>query len=169
LEGKYLTQFEELLAEEEDTQHGRFLTFTVGSEIFGLEIKYVTEIVGMQPITPLPEAPEYMKGIINLRGKIIPVIDIRLKFKKELREYTDRTCIIVIEIGDSTTGLIVDNVSEVQAINDDAIAPPPDRRAGLQNKYIAGIGKVENDVILLLSCEKLFAEDEIHQLTEDVL
>lgn len=160
-----MTEIEERMAEE-DTQQGRFLTFAVGSEIFGLEIKYVTEIVGMQPITPLPETPEYTKGIINLRGKIIPVIDIRLKFKKESKEYTDRTCIIVIEFGDITAGLIVDNVSEVMAIPDDAVAPPPDQRTGVQNKYIAGIGKVNDEVKLLLSCEKLFEDVDIPPVAE---
>ncbi len=162
-----MTELDERVAEEEDTQQGRFLTFAIGQEIFGLEIKYVTEIVGMQPITPLPETPEYVKGIINLRGKIIPVIDVRLKFKKESKEYTDRTCIIVIEIGDTTVGLIVDAVSEVLAINGEAIAPPPDQKTGVQNRYIAGIGKVENEVKLLLSCEKLFKDDEMQIIKEN--
>lgn len=163
-----MTELEERLMEEEDTQHGRYLTFALSAEVFGLEIKYVTEIVGMQTITPLPETPEYVKGIINLRGKIIPVIDVRLKFKKEPIDYNDRTCIIVIEIADTTVGLIVDNVAEVLAINDEAIAPPPDHRTGAQNRYIAGIGKVSNLVVLLISCEKLFEEDEIHILKENI-
>ena len=156
-----MNNLDELLVETEDTQHGRYLTFAVGTEIFGIEIRFVTEIVGMQSITSLPEAPDYMKGIINLRGKIIPVIDIRLKFKKEPKEYDDRTCIIVIEIQDVTVGLIVDHVAEVLMIGDGNIAPPPDQRAGLQNRYLAGIGKVGNDVKLLLSCEKLFLDDEL--------
>jgi purine-binding chemotaxis protein CheW len=156
------------MEENEDTQHGRFLTFALGAEIFGIEIRFVTEIVGMQPITPLPEAPSYMKGIINLRGKIIPVIDIRLKFKKEPKEYDDRTCIIVIDLDEVTVGLIVDNVSEVLMIEDENISSPPDQRAGLQNKYLAGIGKVGNDVKLLLSCERLFKEEEIDFIRENV-
>lgn len=156
------------MEENEDTQHGRFLTFAVGTEIFGIEIRFVTEIVGMQPITPLPEAPGYMKGIINLRGKIIPVIDIRLKFKKEPKEYDDRTCIIVIELTEVTVGLIVDHVAEVLMIEDENIAPPPDQRAGLQNRYLAGIGKVGSDVKLLLSCERLFKDDEIEFIRENV-
>lgn len=156
------------MEENEDTQHGRFLTFALGTEIFGIEIRFVTEIVGMQPITSLPEAPAYMKGIINLRGKIIPVIDIRLKFKKEPKEYDDRTCIIVIDLSDVTVGLIVDHVAEVLMIEDGNIAPPPDQKAGLQNRYLAGIGKVGNDVKLLLSCERLFKDDEIELIRENV-
>ena len=152
---------QEELEEVEDTQHGRFLTFAVGRETFGIEISYVVEIIGMQPITPLPEAPVYMKGIINLRGKIIPVIDIRLRFKKEPMEYGDRTCIIVIDIQDNLVGLIVDQVAEVLKIEDEDISAPPDYRAGLQNRYLSGIGKVGSDVKLLLSCEKLFREEEL--------
>jgi purine-binding chemotaxis protein CheW len=145
---------------EEDTQHGRYLTFSLGEDVFGIDIKYVTEIIGMQPITPIPEAPDYIRGIVNLRGKIIPVMDMRLKFGKEQIAYNDRTCIIVIETADITTGLIVDSVAEVLMIGDADIAPPPDTRTGIQNRYISGIGKSGNDVNLLLSCEKLFAEEE---------
>jgi len=81
---------------EEDTQQGKFLIFSLGNEFYGIEIKYVNEIVGMQPITEIPEHPDYIKGIINLRGKIIPVMDVRIKFKKPFVEYSDRTCIIVV-------------------------------------------------------------------------
>jgi purine-binding chemotaxis protein CheW len=158
---------EEILEEQEDTQHGRFLTFALGEEVFGIEIRYVKEIIGMQPITRLPEVPDYIKGIINLRGKIIPVIDVRLKFKKEAVEYNDRTCIIVIETSDMSVGLIVDNVAEVIAIDDENIVPPPDARAGIQNRYINGIGKVGSEVKLLLDCERLFHEEEM-QIIQDI-
>jgi len=157
---------EEILEEQEDTQHGRFLTFALGDEVFGIEIRYVTEIIGMQPVTKLPEVPDFIKGIINLRGKIIPVIDVRLKFKKNAVEYNDRTCIIVIETSDLCVGLIVDNVAEVIAIEDENIVPPPDSRSGVQNRYISGIGKVGNEVKLLLDCEMLFKEEEAKILTD---
>lgn len=152
--------------EEEDTQKGKFLTFSLGSQVFGFEIKYVTEIIGIQPITPVPEVPVYVKGIINLRGKIIPVIDVRLKFKKKPVEYNDRTCIIVIEIQNVSVGLIVDNVAEVMTIADENIVPPPDYKTGFQNRYIKGIGKSGSDVKLLLDCDKLLTEDEVENLTE---
>jgi purine-binding chemotaxis protein CheW len=152
---------------EEDTQHGRYLTFALGHESFGLEISYVKEIVGMQPITELPEVPAYVKGIINLRGKIIPVIDMRLKFGKELNDYTDRTCIIVVDIQDISVGLIVDNVTEVLAIDDSNIVPPPSAKTGAYNETIKAIGKVGNDVKLLLNCDKLFDTDD-HNILENL-
>lgn len=151
---------------EEDTQKGRFLTFSLGKESYGIEIKYVTEIIGIQPITKIPELPEYIKGIINLRGKIIPVMDVRLRFKKEPKEYNDRTCVIVIDIKDISIGLIVDSVSEVLTIPEQDIVEPPQMNKGFNNRYIKRIGKVENDVKLLLDCEKLLTEDELENLSE---
>ena len=146
---------------EEDTQHGRFLTFTFEEEVYGIEIKYVTEIIGIQSITKVPEVPEYVKGIINLRGKIIPVIDVRIKFGKEAMEYNDRTCIVVIDIIEVSVGLIVDNVDEVLTIDDQEIAAPPANKTGFENRYIKGIGKSGGKVQLLLDCEKLLKNEEI--------
>lgn len=149
--------------EEEDTQKGKYLTFELGNESYGVEIEYVTEIIGIQPITVVPELPEYIKGIINLRGKIIPVMDIRLRFKKEYREYDDRTCIIVIDIREVSIGLIVDSVAEVMSIPDSEIVAPPEvKKDG--NKYIKAIGKVNNEVKLLLNCDRLLNEEETEDL-----
>lgn len=153
-----------LFEDEEDTQKGKYLTFSLGSETYGIEIKHVTEIIGIQPVTEVPELPEYIGGIINLRGKIIPVMDVRLRFKKAFREYNDRTCIIVIDIGDISIGLIVDSVSEVLAIPEEDIVPPPEINKGLGNRYIKAIGKVGNDVKLLLNCDKLLEENEIAEI-----
>jgi purine-binding chemotaxis protein CheW len=152
---------QQLMVQEEDTQRGKFLTLPLGNEVFGIEIKFVTEIIGIQSITYVPEVPVYVKGIINLRGKIIPVIDVRLKFKKPTVEYDDRTCIIVIDIKDISIGLIVDCVSEVIDIGDDNIVPPPSYKMGFQNKYIKGIGKVGENIKLLLDCEKIISDDEV--------
>ncbi len=146
--------------ESEDTQHGRFLTFSLGEEVFGIEIRHVTEIVGMQPITVLPEVPAYIRGIINLRGRIISVIDVRVRFGMKEAAYTDRTCIIVVDIGDVAAGLIVDNVAEVISIEDGNIVPPVES-GGIHNAYLMGIGKVGDEVKLLLNCEKLFLENEL--------
>lgn len=157
---------EKLEIHEEDTQKGRFLTFKLGEEVFGLEIKCVTEIVGIQPITVIPEVPEYVKGIINLRGKIIPVIDVRIKFKKEPVEYDERTCIIVIDIDDMSVGLIVDNVSEVVTIKDEDIVPPPSYKTGFQNRYIKGVGKSKDGVKLLLDSNKLLTYEEKQDISE---
>ncbi len=145
----------------EDTQKGKFLTFSIGKEAYGFEIKHVTEIIGIQEITEVPELPIYVKGIINLRGKIIPVMDVRLRFKKEPREYNDRTCIIVIDIRDISIGLIVDHVAEVVVIDPENIVPPPTIKTGFHNRYIKGIGKVGSEVKLLLDCDKLLNDEEI--------
>ncbi|SPF34366.1 Chemotaxis signal transduction protein [Candidatus Desulfosporosinus infrequens] len=151
--------------QDEDTQKGKFLTFCMGNDFYGIEIKYVTEIVGLQPITEIPEMPEYIKGIINLRGKIIPVMDVRLRFRKPFREYNDRTCIVVIEINEVSVGLIVDSVSEVIAIPDEEIVVPPSM-AKEGNKYIKGIGKVGTDVKLLLDSDKVLNDTELEGLSE---
>ena len=148
----------------EDTQKSKFLTFSIGKEAYGFEIKYVTEIIGIQEITEVPELPIYVKGIINLRGKIIPVMDVRLRFKKEFREYNDRTCIVVIDIHDISIGLIVDHVAEVLVIPPENIVPPPAVKTGFHNRYIKGIGKVGNEVKLLLDCDKLLNDDEMDAL-----
>ncbi|MDF2605963.1 MAG: chemotaxis signal transduction protein [Bacillales bacterium] len=152
-----------LVEQEEDTQKGKFLTFVLGNESYGLEIKYVTEIIGIQAITVVPELPDYIKGIINLRGKIIPVMDVRLRFKKPEIEYNDRTCVIVIEIRGVSIGMIVDSVSEVLVIPDSEIVQPPEMGKG-SNKYIKGIGKVGNEVKLLLDCPKLLNDEETENL-----
>lgn len=151
---------------EEDSQYGKYLTFTLDEENYGIEIKNVTEIIGIQKITRVPELPAYMKGIINLRGKIIPVIEVRLKFKKESVEYDDRTCIIVVNIKELPVGLVVDNVDEVLSIADEDIAPPPDNRTGFDNRYINGIGKSGNKVHILLDCNKLLEGDDLSQMTK---
>jgi len=156
---------DEVVETSEDTQKGKFLTFSVGREAYGIEIKFVTEIIGIQDITEVPELPSYVKGIINLRGKIIPVIDVRLRFKKEPKEYNDRTCIVVIDIKEVSVGLIVDNVAEVINIDDSNIVPPPDIKTGFHNRYVRGIGKVGNQVKLLLDCDKLLNEEEFENLT----
>lgn len=158
-----IDHFEEM---EEDTQKDRYLTFSIVNESFGIEVRYVTEIIGMQAITDVPELPEHIKGIINLRGQIIPVMDVRLRFKKEPREYTDRTCTIVVNINNMPIGLIVDGVSEVITIREQDVVDPPQTNMGISNRYIKKIGKVGNDVKLLLDCEKLLAEDELENICE---
>jgi purine-binding chemotaxis protein CheW len=148
-----------IISDDEDTMLGKYLTFQLGTEIFGIAIKFVTEIIGIQSITFVPEVPKFVKGIINLRGKIIPVIDMRLKFNKPSVDYDDRTCIIVIDFNETSIGLIVDCVSEVLNIGDDKIVPPPSYKAGVQNKYIKGIGKVGDTIKLLIDCEKIISEN----------
>lgn len=157
---------EVLLQAEEDTQRDKYLIFTLGREHYGLEIKHVTEIIGIQEITLVPELPDYIKGIINLRGQIIPVMDVRLRFCKPFREYNDRTCVIVVDIKGVSVGLIVDAVSEVHSIGAENVVPPPGVTKGYSNRYIKGIGKDSDEVKLILDCDKLLSDDETEYLGE---
>lgn len=154
---------------EEDTQKGRFLIFLIGKDTYGIEIIYVTEIIGIQAITEMPEMPDYLKGIINLRGKIIPVMDVRLRFGKQPREYDDRTCVIVIDLSGISIGLIVDSVSEVLSISEEDIAELPNIGAGQNSGYVKNIGKVGSNVILLIDCDKLLSASVLEQFDPETL
>ena len=154
---------------EEDTQEGRFLTFSLEKETYGIEIKYVTEIICIQEITEMPELSEYVKGLINLRGKIIPVMDVRLRFKKKPKDYDDRTCVIVIDINNISIGLIVDSVAEVLTISGQDIVDLPQMSKDFSNRYIKRIGKGGGkDVKLLLDCEELLTDVELEDLNEAI-
>lgn len=148
----------------EDSQKGRYLAFMVGNEAFGIEIKYVTEIIGIQSITEMPEMPNFVKGIINLRGRIIPLIDIRLRFGKEPRDYDDRTCVIVVDIEGFSYGLIVDSVYEVLTIPDEEISPLPGINTVSGNRFVKNIGKTAGGIVLVVDCEKLLTADEIAEI-----
>jgi purine-binding chemotaxis protein CheW len=151
--------------EEEDTQKGRYLTFTLEDNVYGIQIRFVTEIIGIQAATKVPETPDYVKGIINLRGRIIPLIDVRLKFGKEEIEYNERTCIIVIDVESVAVGLIVDKVDDVLTLDDSQIAlPPRSGSVGFENRYIEGIGKIGDMVLLLLDAEKLLRAEEMEMM-----
>ncbi|MCI9122569.1 MAG: chemotaxis protein CheW [Eubacterium sp.] len=152
-----------------DDQKGKYMTFKCGHEFFGLKIQYVNEIIQIQTITPVPETEDYIKGLINLRGKIIPVVDMRLRFGLEAVEYTDRTCIIVVNYNSTMVGLIVESIAEVAEITDDDILPPPTMsRTGQANrKYVYGIGKVGESVKLLLDPDKLLNDDDASAAEQD--
>lgn len=146
--------------EGEDTQEGKFLTFILGEEEYGIEIRHVTEIIGIQSITEVPDMPAHVRGVINLRGKVIPVMDVRLRFGMPERPYDDRTCIVVINIDGQAVGLVVDRVSEVLDIPKDDIEPPPAVRKGEESRFIQGMGKVGEEVKILLDAHKLLYDDE---------
>nr|WP_304430687.1 chemotaxis protein CheW [uncultured Acetatifactor sp.] len=149
-------------ASSADTQEGKYMTFKSGSEYFGLEIQYVQQIIQFQAITKIPETEDYIKGLINLRGKIIPVVDVRVRFRQGECEYNDKTCILVITVKDTTVGLIVEQIAEVAEIQKENILPPPTigRNDKGHNKYVYGIGKVGTSVKLLLDPEKLLYDEE---------
>lgn len=148
-------------SEEEDTLGGMFLTFVIGGESYGLPIRSVTEIIGLQEITPIPDVPAYVRGIINLRGKVIPVMDVRLRFSMNEREYDARTCIVVVQVRDSSVGLVVDTVSEVVSIPDQNIEAPPQLGDRRSNDAIQGVGKAGDEIKLLLNVEMLVYGEQL--------
>lgn len=161
---------EELLEEleEEDTQKDMYMTFKTGNEFFGISISNVNEIIVMQPITQVPEVEDYVRGLINLRGKIIPVIDVRVRFKMEPLPYTDRTCIIVINVKNTVVGLIVEKIDEVIKLDKSNIIPPPSLSHNTDgtNQYVCGLAKAEDGVKLLLDPERLIKDEDLAAFTD---
>ncbi|HNQ23845.1 MAG TPA: chemotaxis protein CheW [Phycisphaerae bacterium] len=139
---------------------GKYLTFKLANEEYGVEILKVREIIGMMDITAVPRMPTYMKGVINLRGKVIPVIDLRLKFALEEMAHTEETCIIVVDVG-KEVGIIVDTVSEVLDIPGGNIEPPPAMGGDVDTTFILGMGKVGDAVKILLDIDKVLTGDEL--------
>jgi purine-binding chemotaxis protein CheW len=150
--------------EMEDTQEDKYLTFVLNREEYGIEIKHVIEIIGIQNITSVPDLPHYIKGVINLRGKVIPVMDVRIRFNINEQAYNERTCIIVITVNDQLVGLIVDEVSEVLDIPKANVEPSPRVNRGEGSKFVQGMGKVGDAVIILLNADKLLFEEDLEKI-----
>ena len=140
---------------------GKYLTFELKGEIYGLEILKVQEIIGMMNVTRVPKTPEFIRGVINLRGKVIPVVDLRLKFGMETKEDTERTCIIVVQFQNAATamtmGIIVDEVKEVINIESGLIEDTPSFGADTNTDFILGVGKVNQKVVMLLDVDKVLS------------
>jgi purine-binding chemotaxis protein CheW len=153
-------------------REGKYLTFSIADEEYGIGILKIKEIIGMMPITSVPRTPDYVKGVINLRGKVIPIVDLRLRFEMEEKAYTDRTCIIVIEIGGQgmsmVIGIVVDSVSEVLNIKQEDIEDTPSFGSTLNTDYILGIAKVEGGVKILLKIDAVLSCEEMTNLHEVV-
>lgn len=144
----------------------KYLTFQVCGQHYGISISNVIEIVQIQPATELPDLPLYVKGIINLRGRVVPLIDVCLRFGKPESEYNDRTCIIIVDIDGVYTGLIVDAVEDVVDIEDGRISPPPSFSADTSAHYVTGIGKLGENIILILNSRLLFSDTDIGILAQ---
>lgn len=155
---------EETTIDNEDTQKDKYLTFHLAGEDYGIEILYVIEIIGIQNITEVPDMPAFIRGVINLRGKVIPVMDIRARFDLPDREYDDRTCIIVVNIDNIEVGLVVDEVSEVADIPAANVEPPPRTGKSAGGQYIKGMGKIDKAVKILLDVHKLLFNEEMQAL-----
>lgn len=152
-----------------ETSHlgGKYLTFQLAGEEYGVEILKVREIIGLMDITCVPQTPEFVEGVINLRGRVIPVIDLRSKFGLPRTEYNDQTCIIVVDVG-MMMGIIVDTVSEVHDIPASSIEPPPSFGGAVDTSFILGMGKVRDSVKILLDIDRVLTGAELVELAESV-
>jgi len=163
-EAETMDQAVKVMAERE----GKYLTFTLAEEEYGIGILKIKEIIGMLPITSVPQTPKFVKGVINLRGKVIPVIDLRLRFGMGEIDYTERTCIIVVEIegqaGTVLIGIVVDSVSEVLNIKGEDIEDTPTFGTKLNTEYILGMAKTEGGVKILLDIDRVLSSEEVASL-----
>ena len=152
---------------EQETQHiestgtMQLVSFRLGHEEYGIEITKVQEIILMGEITRVPQTPDYIKGLINLRSTVIPIVDLRLRFGLPEEDVTDETRIMVVNVSGKTIGIVVDAVSEVLRISKEQISPPPPTVAGLGQEYLTGLVKLENRLLILLEIDKILAEEEI--------
>jgi len=152
-----------------DGRAGKYLTFQLANEEFGIRVLKVREIMGLQEITAVPQTPSHIKGVINLRGKVVPVIDLRLKFGISAAEYTQRTCIIVTQVqgesGAILMGIVVDGVSEVLNLTGAEIEDTPDFGEQITGQYLLGMAKVKGKVKILLDIDKVLSSQELHHLS----
>ena len=163
------TPAKHIASQDEETRKkevlgGKFLTFFLAGEEYGIEILRVQEIIGIMPVTCVPGTPDYICGIINLRGKIIPIVDIRKKFGMEAKEYNSETCIIVVNVQGMEAGAVVDRVSEVIYIADEDIEPAPSFGKDVNIDFILGIGKSQSKVKILLDIDRVVSSDHLLQL-----
>lgn len=158
----------EIAAGASGEREGKYLTFKLASEGYGIPILTVKEIIGLMPFTPIPRAPEFVKGVINLRGKVIPTIDLRMKFGVAAKDYDERTCIVVVEVCGGERqflmGLIVDNVDEVTNVREEDTEDAPNFGVDLDTRFIKAIAKTQAGVKILLDIGKVLAEDEFQSL-----
>jgi purine-binding chemotaxis protein CheW len=155
--------------DEEKSLDNKYLTFKISDEVYGIDIGDITEIIEIQKITSVPDMPVYVKGVINLRGRVIPVMDLRLRFRLDEREYDDRTCVVIVHVNDSSVGFVVDRVLEVVDLPENNIDPPPQfKSASGYDKYVSGIGKIGEEVKILLNAEKIINSEELNKITEKI-
>jgi purine-binding chemotaxis protein CheW len=150
----------------------QIISFNVGKEEYGVEIQTVKEVIRLREITRLPKAPTFVKGVINLRGDVIPIIDLREKFSLEEEDYTEKTRVIVVEVEGKSIGMVVDSVSHVARLAEDQIEPPPSLVGGLSGEYIRGVGKLGERLIVLLNIDRILSTEEkieLKNLEKDAL
>jgi purine-binding chemotaxis protein CheW len=169
-EARIADERDDILAEEEDnedTQANKYLFFKIGSESYGIGIRHVIEIIELQAISAVPDMPSYVKGVINLRGKVIPIVDLRLRFDMPEREYDNRTCIVVVEVDSILLGCLVDTVEEVMEILERDIEPPPKfKTLSGRDQYISGMGKADDSIKILVNVEKIVRDENLSDIQE---
>ncbi len=149
---------------KQDDELLQLVTFSIGEEEFGVDILKVQEIIRTMEITKVPRAQDFVEGVINLRGKVIPIIDLRRRFGLDSKAHDKHTRIIVIEINNMIVGFVVDSVSEVLRIPASTVEPPPPVVAGLESEYISGVGKLHDRLLILLDLDKLLSSDDLKSL-----
>ncbi len=154
------SQLDQMAAYKGDSQ--KFLTFILEDEEYGIEILKVREIIGMMPITPVPQSQHTLKGVINLRGKIIPVFDLRLIFGMGEKDYDSETCIIIVDVAGRLAGIVVDTVSEVMDVRDDDIETSSGLEAGFNSQFIMGISKVNDKIRILVDIDNILGDKELN-------
>lgn len=157
---------------DQESLAGKFLTFMLKGETYGLEVLKVQEIMGMMSVTHIPRTPDFIRGVINLRGRVIPVLDLRLKFEMESTPDTERSCIIVLQVSHgqmhTTMGIIVDEVAEVVDVRADQIEATPSFGAGVDTGFILGIGKVGQKVVMLLDANQILSGAEEQEISAQI-
>lgn len=160
---RFKEQSEDELEEINSTSE-KFLTFIIDNQFYAFHINDVVEIIGMVDITPVPEFPDYAKGIVNLRGTLIPIIDVRLRFSKNEMDYNERTCIIILNLKGTQVGFIVDTVDEVIDIDKENLSSVPKLSDTKTRKFIEGVGKLTNKIVMIVNAQKMLNDEEIKGL-----
>jgi purine-binding chemotaxis protein CheW len=148
----------------EKTLTNQFVTFQLGAETYGISILKLNEIIAYQSCTPIPNVPSFIKGVLNLRGIVVPVIDLRERFNMELKDYDQFTVIMILDVSGRIMGLVVDAVSDVLTLNSDDVKPRPHFSTGISTEFISGMGIKDKKFIILLDIDKLLSDDELNMV-----
>ena len=150
-----------------DIDYNQYVTFTIGEEFYGVPVMKVQEIIGMTSITHIPNSADFMKGMINLRGRVVPVVDMRLKFRMPEKEYDQFTVILIIEVKENLIGMIVDTVADVVGIPEDSLQETPHFSTSINTDYITGIANIEDQLIIVLDSDRIFSMDEMKRIAKE--
>ena len=157
-------QTNKIAKEDKEQSGGEYLTFILGTEEYGIEILKVQEIRSYEAVTKIANTPNFIKGVVNLRGNIVPIVDLRMRFKLTNAEYNDTTVVIILNINNRTMGIVVDGVSDVLQLNSTQISPVPELVSNIDTKYLLGLGSVEERMLILVDIEQLMSSQEMNSV-----